>query len=265
MKSMIADYHNHTLWSPDGKGSMEEYIAKAQEMAISEIGFSDHMLVHKLKCYPRMSPESMPEYVRSFLAVREGSKLPVKLGIELDFIPGNAEAVREFISKYPFDYVIGSVHLIGDWEFEDQDRVQEYLKRDIMQVYEDYFSLVKQLCKTGFFNILAHPDLIKIRGFKPNRDFSALLTDVAETMAEADVCAEINMRGLTRPCKEIYPSEHFLRILHAHDVQITFGSDAHEPNQLGKYLSEGIRLAKKVGYTSACVFDHRRKRLERIG
>jgi histidinol-phosphatase (PHP family) len=262
---MIADYHNHTNWSPDGKGTMEEYIAKAQERGISEIGFSDHMLVQKFRCYPRMTPESMPEYVRSFLDVRERSKLPVKLGIEMDFIPGDAEAVRDFISKYPFDYVIGSVHLIGDWEFEDQDRVQEYLKRDIMQVYEDYFSLVKQLCKTGFFNILAHPDLIKIRGFKPNRDFSALLTDVAETMAEADVCAEINMRGLTRPCKEIYPSEHFLRILHANDVQITFGSDAHEPEELGRYLDEGIHLAKKVGYTSAIVFDHRRKRLESMG
>jgi histidinol-phosphatase (PHP family) len=261
---MIADYHNHTRWSPDGKGSMEEYVAKARERGISEIGFSDHMLVHKLKCYPRMAPESMPGYVQSFLDVRERSKLPVKLGIEMDFIPGNAEAVRDFISKYPFDYVIGSVHLIGDWEFEDQNRVQEFLKRDIMQVYEDYFSLVKQLCKTGFFNILAHPDLIKIRGFKPNRDFSALLTDVAETMAEADVCAEINMRGLSRPCKEIYPSEHFLRILHAHDVHITFGSDAHEPDELGRYLSEGIRLAKKVGYTSASVFDHRTKRLESI-
>jgi len=72
------------------------------------------------------------------------------------------------------------------------------------------------------------------------------------------------MRGLTRPCKEVYPSEQFLKILLAHGVSITFGSDSHEPDELGRGLSEGLRLAKKVGYTDACVFDHRTKRHERI-
>lgn len=261
---MIADYHNHTSFSSDARGSMEEYVVKAQENGIGEIGFSDHMLIHESKCYPRMTPESIPAYVENFRRVKEKSQLPVKLGVEMDFIPGNAEKVREFVSKFPFDYVIGSVHFIGDWEIDNPDQAQEYLKRGIMQVYEEYFTLVKQLCASRVFNILAHPDLVKIFGYKPNCDFSYILSDVADTMAKADVCAEINMRGLARPCKEVYPSEQFLRILHAHGVHITFGSDAHEPDELGKGLNEGLRLAKKVGYTDACVFDHRKKRLERI-
>jgi histidinol-phosphatase (PHP family) len=243
---------------------MEEYVVKAQENGIGEIGFSDHMLIHESKCYPRMTPESIPAYVENFRRVKEKSQLPVKLGVEMDFIPGNAEKVREFVSKFPFDYVIGSVHFIGDWEIDNPDQAQEYLKRGIMQVYEEYFTLVKQLCASRVFNILAHPDLVKIFGYKPTCDFSYILSDVADTMAKADVCAEINMRGLARPCKEVYPSEQFLRILHAHGVHITFGSDAHEPDELGKGLNEGLRLAKKVGYTDACVFDHRKKRLERI-
>lgn len=261
---MIADYHNHTSFSFDAKGSMEEYVVKAQEKGINEIGFSDHMLIHESKNYPRMTPETMPAYVENFRRAQENSKLPVKLGVEMDFMPGNAEKVREFVSQFPFDYVIGSVHCIGEWEIDNPDQAQEYMKRGIMQVYERYFALVKQLCASRVFDILAHPDLVKIHGYKPDCDVSYILNDVAKTMAQADVCAEINMRGLTRPCKEVYPSEQFLKILRAHGVSITFGSDSHEPDELGRGLSEGLRLAKKVGYTDACMFDHRTKRHERI-
>jgi histidinol-phosphatase (PHP family) len=78
------------------------------------------------------------------------------------------------------------------------------------------------------------------------------------------MCAEINAKGLNRPCREIYPSEQFLKILHDHDVPIVFGSDAHEPNDLGRNLEEAVRLAKKVGYTEACRFSCREKELVKI-
>jgi histidinol-phosphatase (PHP family) len=243
---------------------MEEYVAKAQHIGLSEIGFSDHMLIHQSKSYQDFSPRSMHGYIRSFLKVRQTSELLVKLGIEMDFISGNSARVSEFIKQYPFDYVIGSVHFIGDWGIDHPSQAEVYLKRNILQVYEDYFDLVKQLCRTRLFNILAHPDLIKIFGFRPACDFSYLLVDVAEALAKADVCAEINPKGLIRPCKEIYPSEQFLRILYTHGVSVTFGSDAHEPNDLGKRLDEAVRLAKKVGYTHACIFDRQTKEFERI-
>jgi histidinol-phosphatase (PHP family) len=90
------------------------------------------------------------------------------------------------------------------------------------------------------------------------------LVDVAEALAKANACGEINPKGLIRPCKEIYPSEQFLRIICTHCVSVTFGSDAHEPNDLGKRLDEAVRLAKKVGYTHACIFDRQTKEFERI-
>jgi len=258
------DYHVHTKASPDAEGNMEEYVKKAKEKNINEIGFSDHILLHNVSLYPCMPAQLMPTYVQNFLDFKEKSELPIKLGVEIEFIPDDAEKIREFIQKYPFDYVIGAVHFIGNWGVDSRSQMHEYLKRDVMQIYEEYFSLVKKLCKCGLFDILAHPDLIKVFGFKPNGDFSNILIETAETMAKSNICAEINTGGLRRPCLEIYPSEQFLKILHSYDVSIVFGSDAHKPMDVGRNFKEAIRLAKKAGYTHACVFDHRESVFVRI-
>jgi histidinol-phosphatase (PHP family) len=106
--------------------------------------------------------------------------------------------------------------------------------------------------------------LIKIFGFTPKTDFSHILIEAAEAMAEFNVCAEINTSGLRRPCHEIYPSEQFLKILHDHDVPIVFGSDAHEPEDVGKNFAEAVKLAKKVGYTQVCVFKRREREFVKI-
>jgi histidinol-phosphatase (PHP family) len=261
---MAVDYHVHTKASPDAKGSMEEYVKEAKEKKLNEIGFSDHILLHNVSLYPCMHAQLMPDYVQNFLDFKEKSELPIKLGVEMDFFPDDAERIREFIQKYPFDYVIGSVHFIGNWGVDFPSQMHEYSKRDIMQIYEEYFSLVRKLCESRLFDVLAHPDLIKVFGFKPNGDFSRILTETAQTMAESSICAEINTGGLRRPCLEIYPSEPFLQVLNSHGVPVVFGSDAHQPSDVGRDFKEAARLAKKTGYTHACVFDHRKREFVRI-
>jgi len=254
------DYHIHTKASPDAKGNMEEHVRKAKERNISEIGFSEHILVSPISGYPWASPDFMPAYVQNFLAFKESSNLPIKLGVEVDFVPSDAQKIEDFVQRHPFDYVIGAVHFIGGWGVDYRSQMHEYLKRDILQVYEEYFSLVRKMCKSQLFDILAHPDLIKIFGFKPNCDFSDILIETVETMAESNICAEINTAGLRRPCSEIYPNEEFLKIMYSYDVPIVFGSDAHEPDDVGRNFEEAINLAKKVGYTQTCVFNDRKRK-----
>lgn len=261
---MIVDYHIHTNASPDAKGTMEDYARKAKERNINEIGFSDHILFHPSSGYPCMPTELMPTYVQNFLKFRETSDLPIKLGVEIDFFPDDVDEIREFIQKYTFDYVIGAVHFIGNWTVDNPSEMHEYLKRNILQAYGEYFSLSQKLCRYQLFDILAHPDLIKVFSFKPNCDFSYILTETAEIMAESNICAEVNTGGLRRPCSEIYPSEQFLKILHSYDVPIVFGSDAHKPDDVGRNFKEAIMLAKKVGYTQACVFERRERAFVRI-
>jgi histidinol-phosphatase (PHP family) len=261
---VIIDYHIHTKASPDAKGTMEEYIKIAEEKKIEEIGFSEHILLKHFENRSDLLIREMPNYVQGFLETRQKSLVPIKLGAEVDFFDDKIERIREFVNKYPFDYVIGSVHVIGNWIVDEPSEIQEYSKQDLSRVYEDYFGLVQELCACGLFDILGHPDLIKIFGFKPAEDLAAIYEETAEAIARAKMCAEINPKGLIRPCREIYPSLQFLKILRSQDVPITFGSDAHSPKDLGLNLDEAVRLAKKVGYSEACTFGNRQRSFVKI-
>jgi len=249
---MILDYHIHTQASPDGKGSMQEYARKAKEKKIGEIGFSDHILLEHLDGRSDFLERTMPVYVQDFLRFREKSEIPVKLGAEVDFFPDKVERIKNFIQKHPFDYVIGSVHVIGKWIIDEPSTKDEYSKREPFQIYDEYFGLVRELCKCRLFDVLGHPDLIKIFGTRPDRDLAQIYEETAEAIAKSNMCVEINAKGLVRPCREIYPGVQFLRILHDFNVPITFGSDAYEPNDVGLNLDQAVRFAKKVGYTQVC-------------
>ncbi|MDI6691127.1 MAG: histidinol-phosphatase HisJ family protein [Candidatus Bathyarchaeota archaeon] len=262
---MPADYHIHTEASLDAKGSMEEYIRKAKQKKLGEIGFSEHIILHNIEGHPYTPYTPIKSsYLQNFLNLKANAELFVKLGAEVDFIPKVTEKIGIFLREFPFDYVIGAVHFIDNWSVDSPSQMHEYSKRNVLKVYEEYFSLVKRLCRSRLFDILAHPDLIKIFGFKPKTDFSHILGEAAETMAKYNVCAEINTSGLRRPCQEIYPSEQFLKILHSHNVAVVFGSDAHEPNDVGRNFTQAVKLAKKVGYTKTCVFNQRRRDFVKI-
>jgi len=238
---------------------MEEYAKNARERKIDEIGFSDHINLLRVGDYDVSPLHLFPTYVENFRAFKEKSDLPVKLGVEIDFFPQAVDDIKRFVSKYPFDYVTGSVHFIGDWMVDWRKQIEEYQKRDLMQIYEQYFRLVRQLCHSEVFDNLGHPDLIKIFGYRPTRDYSHILAETAEAVADAGMSVEINTSGLRRPCMEIYPSERFLRLLHDCAVPIVFGSDAHEPSDAGRDLSQAVQLAKKAGYCQVCVYSGRRR------
>jgi len=261
---MIMDYHIHTDASPDARGTIEDYIRKAKEKRIDEIGFSDHVLLHEISNYPHMRQWQMPAYIKNFLALKQKAEIPIKLGAEIDFFSEDKDRIKDFVQKYPFDYVIGAVHFIGSWGIDNPRQKHEYLKRDILQTYREYFNLIKEMCNSRLFDVVAHVDLVKIFGFKPNCDFSDILTETAETIAKSNICVEINTAGLRRPCAEIYPSAEFLKILHDYDVPIVFGSDAHDPEDLGRNFREALAIAKKSGYVCTCVFSQRKKTVVEI-
>ena len=251
---MIIDYHMHTKASPDGSGEFEDFIKEAKKKGIDEIGFSEHAMD-----VPRRPMDFMDGYVQRFLEIRKCSEIPVKLGVEADFFPEEVEEISVFIRKYPFDYVIGSVHCLKGWLIDSSSQMHAYLKKDILQVYEEYFETVGMLCESRLFDILGHPDLIKIFGFKPNHDIEDILEKTAEKIAENGACAEVNASGLVKKCAEIYPSRQFLEILRKHDVPIAFGSDAHKPEDVGRHFDKALKLARTVGYTHSCRFEDRKR------
>lgn len=206
----------------------------------------------------------MPVYVENFLEVKRKSTLPIRLGAEIDFFPQDTEKIKAFIQKYPFDYVIGSVHYIGKWSIDSRKQIDEYQRRDISQVYQEYFSLIQNLAQSRLFDILGHADLIKIFGYKPKNNIDKILKETAEAIAESNLCIEVNTSGLIRPCAEMYPSRQFLTILKQNDVPITLGSDAHNPNNIRRRFNEALWLMKEIGYKQICIFEARKRKKKEI-
>lgn len=258
---MLVDYHMHTTLS-DGKGKHEEYIKEAVRKGLGEIGFSDHY------CFKEewwsMKFKDIPRMVERVSLLKGKYEIPVKLGMEMDFLPGFEGRIRKLIETYPFDYVIGSVHFIGEWQFEDSKKIADYKKWDIDELYKVYFNLVQKAAESGLFDIIGHVDLIKKLGFRAKGDISDILRETAEVLKKNNVCIEINSSGLERACKEMYPSEKFLRICFDNGVPITLGSDAHKPEDVGNHFDRALELAKKVGYRKIAVFTKRKRRFAEI-
>lgn len=263
---MLIDYHMHFMSHDIDKVSKaSEYIKVAKNRGLSEIGFSDHFAVKKVgQIDYSMDHEELKKYIEAMRALKRKSDFPVKLGLEMDFFSGFEKRIEDTLKSYTFDYVIGTVHFIKNWSVDDPSSIPIYEKSNISKLYEEYFSLIKQAAKSRLFNIIGHIDIIKIFGFKPKNDINDLLETVANALKENKVCVEVNTRGLSKPCREIYPSQKLLKMCFERGVQVTLGSDSHNPNEVGRYFDKAIKLLKETGYEEIARFTKRKMNLVKI-
>ncbi len=247
---MIVDYHMHTPLCKHAAGEPEEYARRAIERGIDEIGFSDHTpMPTSYDPDWRMSLDEYPRYVDMIRRCQKSvPQLTIKLGLEADFHPGTEDYVRDVIARHPLDYVIGSVHFLGDWGFDNPEHAHRFDEQDVFAVYAQYYDLVIGLARTGMFDILGHPDVIKKFGHRPSRDYEGLERKALEAVAEAGLALDVNTSGLRRPAREIYPSLRMLKTARSLGIGITFGSDAHDPKQVGEGFAEAVALVKSAGY-----------------
>ncbi|MEI6084260.1 MAG: histidinol-phosphatase HisJ family protein [Verrucomicrobiota bacterium] len=254
---MLIDYHMHTRLT-DGIGEPVEYARVALERGLDEIGVSDHCPTPTFLAECNMKPADLPAYVEMVReAQRQFPQLTIKLGLEVDYLPDCEEWVRELAARHPWDYFLGSVHFIGDFPV---DRcTEDWANTNVDERWRQYFDLWGQAARSGLFDSLAHPDLPKKFNFRPKSfDFRAVLKDVS--------CAiEVSTAGLRKPCREIYPTEDFLRFARQLDIPITLGSDAHIPQDTGADFDKAVALAKACGYTQVCRFTQRQRQLVPLG
>ncbi|HOB86745.1 MAG TPA: histidinol-phosphatase HisJ family protein [Bacillota bacterium] len=260
----MVDYHLHTPLCRHALGSLEEYLAAAEQKGLKEIGIADHFPLELLGFAPEaqvtMEAEELPGYVESVLRLSSRSgPTGVKLGIEADYIPGTEERLERELSRYPWDYVIGSVHFMDGWDFSHPFFVQEYEKRDLVAVYDRYFQLVREACRTGLFDTIGHPDVIKKFGYRPEVDLEPYWVEIASVLKETGTCFELNTSGLDTPAEEFYPGRPFLEILCRAGVGVTLGSDAHEPESVGRHFDRALALLRQVGFKELAVFSRRQR------
>jgi len=260
--SWPADYHMHTPLCRHASGAPVEYAARAVEVGLKEIGFSDHSPMRQDDFDNwRMRADQLDEYVEGVHRARKDfPALAIKLALEVDYLPGQEDWIRELAGRHPWDYFIGSVHYISDsWAVDNPEMISKWKERDAYEVWEIYFDRLTRAADSGLFEIIAHADLPKKFNIYPKRDCTELFTRFLDTTKTKDIAIELNTAGLRKDCREIYPSRALLQLAAERKVPITFGSDAHAPSEVGSAFHEALALARSVGYTHTCNYSQRQR------
>jgi histidinol-phosphatase (PHP family) len=259
------DYHMHTPLCRHATGEPVDYARQAVAVGLAEIGFSDHSPMPRDDFDNwRMRADQLDEYAAKVrLAQKEFPQLIIRLALEVDYLPGHEDWIRQLAARHPWDYFIGSVHYVSDsWDIDNPAKLSEWKKRDAFEVWRAYFERLTLAAESKLFEIIGHADLPKKFGIRPAQDCTPLYEKFLDAAKKHNCTIELNTAGLRKDCKEIYPSRQILELAFQKNVPITFGSDAHAPGEVGMNFAEAIQLARDVGYQESCRF--RQRKSERV-
>ncbi len=256
-ENMKIDLHNHTTLCNHAEGSVNDYVEKAIACGIDIFGFSDHAPMDFDPKY-RMSFEETALYKQWVMHAKQkyADKIEVLFGYEVDYLPGHLD---ERILNADVDFLIGSVHFINEWGFDNPEFIGRYQNEDIDLVWQKYFDLIEAMAKSGLFDVVGHIDLIKVFKFMPEKDILELAMPALKAIKEADMVLEINAAGYRKPCAEPYPSAEILQAAFALGIPITFSSDAHSAEHVGLFRNELETIARAVGYTECASYKNRKR------
>ncbi len=255
-----ADYHMHTPLCGHASGEPVAYARHAVEVGLTEIGFSEHSPMPRDDFDDwRMRTDQLDEYVEKVRrAQRDFPQLAIRLALEVDYLPDHLDWIRDLAARQPWDYFIGSVHYVAEgWAVDNPHKLSEWKNRDPWEVWSVYFERLTMAAETGLFEIIGHADLPKKFGHRPGRNCKPLYERFLTAAKRHNCAIEINTAGLRKECHEIYPSREILTLAFQHGVPITFGSDAHAPEEVGMGFAEAVALARSAGYSTHLRFAQR--------
>ena len=276
---MLTDYHVHLR--PDARGTpaeryftaanAERYREIATERGIAELGVAEHVYRFTAALdvwqHPFWRPWAKDDIDAYCAFVREETDL--RLGIEMDFIPGREDRIANLLEAREWDYVVGSVHFVRDHAVDLDDEYDIWrLGESPERVWRRYFDHIAEAARTGLYDLISHPDLVKVWGRgrpQPEGDLRRYYEPTVEAFLEADVAIEVSTAGLRKPVGEIYPARAFLELAVEAGLPVALSSDAHQPDHLGHRYDEAVKLLEDVGVRELSVFERRRRRLEPIG
>ncbi len=255
-----ADYHMHTPLCGHASGEPVAYARHAVAIGLTEIGFSEHSPMPRDDFDDwRMRTDQLDEYVEKVRkAQRDFPQLAIRLALEVDYLPGHLDWIRDLAARQPWDYFIGSVHYVAEgWAVDNPHKLSEWKNRDPWEVWSVYFERLTMAAETGLFEIIGHADLPKKFGHRPGRNCRPLYKRFLTAAKRHNCVIELNTAGLRKECREIYPSREILTLAFEHGVPITFGSDAHAPEEVGMGFAEALSLARSAGYSTYLRFAQR--------
>lgn len=261
---MRVDIHNHTTYCNHATGSIQEYVCRARELGINIFGFSCHAPMDFDSKY-RMEFATLPQYIREIRMIQEScSDMEILCALEVDYILGREDLLSQIVLESPLDYLIGSVHFLDTWGFDNPEFVGEWSKRGVRQTWNHYLDSIESMLKTGYFQIIGHLDLPKIFGSVMPSNLLLKLHDILELARDKDMVLEVNAAGLRKPIREQYPSAEILKIAKELGLDITLSSDAHSVSQIGFGYLECLQLIKCLGFRNLAIFRNKTKVLVNI-
>jgi len=279
LASMLTDYHLHLR--PDEAGTtferyftaenVDRYLAAAAQAGIEELGVSEHVYRFRQALDVWSHPlwvENAVDDIDAYCEFVRGT--PLRLGVECDYVPGAEERIASLLGARDFDYVVGSVHFVGDGDAAvDHDGFDVWEgARDADEVWRRYFEALADCARSGLYDILAHPDLVKVWGRSrplPDRDLRAFYEPAVEAIAESGIAVEISTAGLRKPVGELYPSREFAEMCVEAGASFALSSDAHLPEQVGFEYDLAVDFLSELGIDEICVFEQRRRRPAPLG
>lgn len=251
---MIADYHIHTALCGHAWGEARDYVERAIAVGITEIGFADHL---PLSSYEQpgyaMRRADVDVYVTTVqdLAREYASEIRILLGAEVDFFEQSVERDAQLLAEYAFDYAIGSVHFLSEgFGYDHPDNSRHFAQMGTDSIYLASYDLVAKAAATGLFRIIGHLDLAKKHGHRPS-DEIAVGEAAAKALASiraSGAALELNTAGWRKPIGEAYPAPDLLARAATLGIPLTFGSDAHRPDDVGADFDRAVDLALSAGY-----------------
>lgn len=257
----LVDYHTHSILS-DGKNTYEEMALAAIDKGLDEIGFTDHLCLKPVDWSLKLI--DIPVMINQIRDVKDkfGSRINIRFGIEVDYLPGLENEIHELINQLPLDYVIGSVHFIDDWNFDTDQSLYGKWSND--ELYEKYFALVQKAAQSGLFDVIGHIDIIKKFRIYPETNQDKLFEDTVKIIKANNLVVELNTGGMDRPCAEFTPSPHLLEMCYAHHIPVTLSSDAHRVEHLARHYDGAVAMLKHIGYTEIVGFNKRIRKIIRL-
>jgi histidinol-phosphatase (PHP family) len=277
MNSVITDYHLHLRGDElsaraDDHFTVENiarYAEAAEAAGVNDLGCAEHMYrftealtVWRHPFWDEWAIDDLDQYVEAV-----GSS-PIKLGIEGDYILGAEEKLESMLGSRPFDYVVGSVHFLGDYSLDTEEYTIWDGTQDADDIWRRYFETLASAARSGLFDILAHPDLVKVwgrAGRLPSGDPRSMYEPAIEAIAESGIAVEVSTAGLRKGVGEIYPAPAFMEMCVEAGAAFALSSDAHEPAQIGFQYPQGLEFLAEHGVNELAVFERRERRLVRVG
>jgi histidinol-phosphatase (PHP family) len=275
---LLTDYHVHLRAdepenTPDRfftAANAERYREAAGERGIDELGVAEHIYRFRAALevwdhpfWREFASDDLDEYCGF---VREETDL--RLGIEMDFVPGREDRIATVLDGRDWDFVVGSVHFLRDRSLDTEEYSVWGAGESADRVWRRYFETVAESARSGLYDIIGHPDLVKIWGRAtpmPERDLRYYYEPAVEAFADAGVAVELSTAGWRKPVAEQYPATPFLEMLVDAGCPLALSSDAHEPGQLGFEYERALELLESLGVREIAVFERRARRMEPIG